>query len=179
MSVVDELVKCGLCSSILKDPFVLDCNHIFCKSCLEANVSAGKLSCKVCSRVYSVKEGNVVKTFKQSGLIDFFMKYKTDNFTKIKADDVQEIDGICSECEPTAPKKENDSTETEQSTKKLSKCFHCSKVICLSCRNKHYEFCRKTTHKILSDLADGATSIRTTTGSKYFRKNYLFIISVI
>ena len=80
MSALDELLRCGFCNSTLKEPYLLPCSHGFCKNCLVANTSSGKITCRQCSTAHKVN-GTVEKTFKPYGLAQFLMNIKGNAFS--------------------------------------------------------------------------------------------------
>lgn len=167
MPSIDDLLRCGICSSYLKDPYVLECNHTYCKACLESNTTAGKLTCRTCLREYAVSGGNVTKSFKPNTVIDFLMDYKNGNFKEMNDNDAHIVEGVCPECVHPAPKKVKEGEQPPPlPVVSLSKCFHCAKVLCQKCRNTHYETFRKKNFQLLEKLAEGSVSVKTTTGNK-------------
>lgn len=161
MPGLDDLIKCGFCNSTLKDPLVLPCLHSFCKACLSANTSSGKVTCKTCLKVHPVTGGSVEKAFKVSELANFFLDFKGEKF-QVEGED-SSLEGVCSECSPPTNKKP-DPKAPPPVNKKLSTCHHCKKVICDDCRNKHYAQQRTETVKALEKFEEGSFNIKTTSG---------------
>jgi hypothetical protein len=163
MSALDELIRCGICNSPLKEPYLLPCSHGFCKSCLVAITSSGKITCKDgnCGTVHKVN-GTVEKTFKPYGLAQFLMNVKGNSFPSKDDGSITELDGVCADC---APPQKKDAPPPPQV--KISACHHCHKVICNNCRNKHYEEQRKTSLKTLDDFEHGSFNIKSTNGKQF------------
>ena len=170
-AAIDELVKCGFCNSSLKDPYSLPCLHGFCKQCLISNISSGKITCKTCSTAHKV-DGTVDKTFKPYGLAQFFMNFKSNTFPSKDDGEDTTLDGVCAECAPPASKKK-EPEDTPPPQVKISICHHCSKVICVNCRNKHYEAQRKETVGVLENFELGSANLKATNGKN---ENHIFFI---
>jgi hypothetical protein len=92
------------------------------------------------------------------------MNFKLDKFpAKYDGGEAPAIDGVCAECAPP-PNKKQDPNIPPPPEVKLSLCYHCNKVICEKCRNKHYDLQRKDTIKILEKFEEGSFNVKATTG---------------
>jgi hypothetical protein len=175
MSHLDELTKCGICKAELSDPLRLPCHHTFCKECLKSNQQGNKINCPQCKTTHTVQ--NLETGLKSSLLAKYMSKIKQNYFDSIEIDDDEknEIEGFC-ECmpQPNANKKQkeddNNAVNSNNNKKavpepikaKLSKCFHCSKILCETCRNKHYTQFRLNTLNVLEVFQDGSASVALT-----------------
>ncbi|XP_077482842.1 zinc-binding protein A33-like isoform X1 [Stigmatopora argus] len=52
----EDHVKCPSCLKINEDPFVLECNHSFCRACLQQHTDKGEKSCPTCGTVFNSME---------------------------------------------------------------------------------------------------------------------------
>jgi hypothetical protein len=183
-AAIDELTKCRFCQSNIVDALTLPCQHSFCKTCLNSNTAAGKLTCLVCNRVHNVPNGNVEKAFRDSTLTQFLMKVKENKYDELaRSMSNEELEketmGQCAECSPAA------ATAQQHSKKKsvvapstagnnqvallevrVAECLHCKKKLCESCRSKHYNQQKIDTLKLLESNQESSGSIVVTAGTK-------------
>lgn len=138
---IEQLTECTLCSSTFKNPLILSCGHTFCKFCIIRNTKSGVFKCNICDTEHEILDGNVDKAFEKNNLAEFFVNYRMDNFSQkrlqVSLFDVSVIEGICPICNPDIKKEQ--AKEKNIKTVKISKCFHCKRVICLNCKTRHYK----------------------------------------
>lgn len=174
---LQNLIICKVCSSKLTDPLSLPCGHTFCKSCLTSLNIAGKLECPSCKKEHKVANGDLDKSFKKSELALLWVKLHNKHFDNIDESDDEdnESEGLCPVCTPqpkkAPPKKDNKvgdeshETQVEPIKVKLSKCYHCDKQICESCRSKHYTQLKQENLKNLDNYHIGAGNITVVAGN--------------
>lgn len=54
----DKTATCVICLDDVKDGMILDCNHEFCKSCLNQSFTKHKKACPVCGKIFGEITGN-------------------------------------------------------------------------------------------------------------------------
>ncbi|KYQ90115.1 RING zinc finger-containing protein [Tieghemostelium lacteum] len=81
---MDELLKCPNCLKIFDQPRSLDCNHIFCKACLEILFKPGispYITCSLCEKDTLVLHANL-ENLSTVHCIDEMLKYRTGDYEK-------------------------------------------------------------------------------------------------
>ncbi|XP_070535515.1 netrin receptor UNC5B-like [Ptychodera flava] len=74
------IVTCTICREIFRDPRILQCQHTFCKTCLDKLVGGShEVTCPLCRHVWSLPEGGVDKLSKHF-LINGIMKEGKDSY---------------------------------------------------------------------------------------------------
>lgn len=180
-NTIDDLTECQICHTIFDDPHMLPCFHAFCKNCLQAKLNAGNIVCPTCEKEFAVPNNNLDRLIKPSNLTVFLVKFLKNRFDDIDItdDEKKEIDGQCIECNPVSEASKNKEDPNEPAIEpiliKLGLCFHCKKLLCASCRTKHYNEQRKKTLKSLIYFGEGSENIINTSEKlNQARKNKVF-----
>ena len=131
---LDSKLKCSICHDTFKEPKLLPCFHVFCKSpCLEKLVvrdpdKPSTLTCPTCRYLITLPESEV------AGLqTDFHIEhlFEIKQSLEIAKKDVQ-----CQNC--------------NESTRAVDYCQHCRSTICEKCANIHAQWSKFRGHKIIS-----------------------------
>lgn len=141
---MDQLLKCGVCSSRFRNPKLLPCNHTFCaEPCLERAVERGKqqVKCPECSAEHRLP----VQGFPNNVTLARFLELR------------QQVSGREPDL-PASMQRCNTCKERGQ----LEMCAHCNRKICKDCKAAHVSILRKEIALINSQVREGLKDLCTT-----------------
>ncbi|XP_050527452.1 E3 ubiquitin-protein ligase TRIM31-like isoform X2 [Daktulosphaira vitifoliae] len=49
--ILEDELSCSICLEVLKKPSILECGHLFCKTCIEKCISSSHLNCPICRKL--------------------------------------------------------------------------------------------------------------------------------
>ena len=156
---IDELLKCAVCLDKYQHPKLLPCQHTFCQSpCLEGLVDRGirMLRCPECRTEHFVPY-NGVAGFPNNLTIANFLDLSAQAATSTTSGTssaARDQPKTCAVCE-TAVEDEGG----------LSRCFHCDKNVCSSCKRSHVGQMKLDIGRLVNQIRRGLPKISNAIGS--------------
>ena len=131
---LQQEVTCPLCLGTFEDPRVLPCQHVYCKTCLDALASRGgnvSLICPECRKETNLLEGGV------SGLlVAFHMNRLKELVAKMMLEEgtIAEVDAVGTVEADISPRRSGVSSCTRHPSQTLDVyCHKCKEVVCRDC----------------------------------------------
>jgi len=129
--VVEQLIKCPMCSKTFSDPRTLSCLHSFCLACLESQMAmalttSSSLSCHLCRAPFAPPATGGVGAYTCSAFIDSLVKS-----TKANTGDANRV-GKCDIC------------DVEDAT---VHCVECTQHFCPACSKGHQKTRATASHQ--------------------------------
>ncbi|XP_077978403.1 uncharacterized protein LOC144433885 [Glandiceps talaboti] len=150
---IEELLNCPVCLERFTRPKILPCQHTFCqRPCLEnlVDIRTRALKCPECRREHKIP---------RNGISGFPNNLTISRFLDIPADTLNSTIGGRGSQRGTGTGSDQRCASCEAELTDGSKCSHCNRSFCQSCKNRHRDEVKLDIGRLVNHLRRGSPKI--------------------